>query len=334
MRINHIKQAGRRWPGLAAAALVIGCSAGAGAAEPRAPKASNIEIVVGSAAGATPDVFMRRVAKVLNEEKIVTQPIVVQNRTGGGWTVASNYVIGRPGSEGLLFAIVPSVFTTPIVQGGPNFYEKITPIAMFIRMDLVVMARPDSPYKTLADLVDAAKKKERSVQFAGANVGSTDHIVTALIEKAGGVKINYVPFDGGGGIMGAFLGGSVDAIVLTPDEAYPLIKGGKAKPLAILSEQRNGAPEYKDVPTAKEQGLDIVWGSYYGISGPPDLDPAVVAWWDDKLAKMVQTDGWKEMIKENFLSSEYVGSAKAKPMLDEIYQRFLGVLRDVQLAKK
>jgi putative tricarboxylic transport membrane protein len=305
------------------------------AAEPRAPKASNIEIVVGSGAGATPDVFMRRVAKILNEEKIVTQPLVVQNRTGGGWTVASNYVLGKQGSEEHLFALVPTVFTTPIVQGRPNVYDKVSPIAVLLRFDLVVVVRPDSPYKTLADLVAAAKKMERSVQFAGANVGSTDHIVTALIEKAGGVKFNYVPFDGGGGpLMTAFLGGSVDAIVLALDEAQPLLRGNKVRAIALLSEQRRQEPEFKEVPTAKEQGLNVVWGSYYGIAGAPNLDPSVVSWWDDKLGRMAKTPAWQELLKENFIAAHYVGSDKVKPFLDQIYGNFLTVLRDVGLSKQ
>src|SRR5918993_2754957 len=186
---------------MSAPAVLAALAMPAAAAEMRAPKAGNIEIVVGSGAGATPDLFMRRVAKTLNDEKLVTMPIVVQNRTGGSWTVAANYVMGRPGNEGLLFGMSSTVFTTPIVQNLPNTYEKVTPIALLMRIELVLVVRPDSPWKNMADLVAEAKKKERGVGIAGANVGSTDHIVTSLIEKAGGVKINYVPFDGGGGAI-------------------------------------------------------------------------------------------------------------------------------------
>jgi putative tricarboxylic transport membrane protein len=303
-------------------------------AEPRAPKAGNIEFVVGAAAGATPDIFARRVAKVLNEEKIVAQPIVVQNRTGGGWAVATNYMAGRPNNDGLLFGVSPTVFTTPIVQNLPAFIDKITPIALVMRIDLVVAVRPDSPYKDLKDYVAAAKTKERSVQMAGANVGSTDHIVTSLIEKAGGVKLNYVPFDGGGGINSAFLGGSVDSIVLTLDEAEPLIKGNRARPIALLSESRRTEPMFKDVPTAREQGFDIVWGSHYAIAGAPNLDPDVVAWWDDKFRKMVETKAWKDLMQESFLRTDYIGSDKVRDGFGKINDSFRIVLRDVGLSKK
>jgi putative tricarboxylic transport membrane protein len=321
-------------------ALAIAATAALGptysaAAEPRAPKVANFEFVVGSQPGSTPDIFMRRIAKILADEKIVTQPMVVQNRPGGGWVVASNYVLGKTGNEGILISVNPTIFTTPIVQGLPTIYDRLTPICVILRMDLFVMVRPDSPIKTMADYVALAKKKERSVQMAGSNVGSTDHIVTSLIEKAGGVKINYVPFDGGGGpIMSAFLGGSVDSIVLTPDEAEPLIKGGKARAIAVLSEQRRSEPQFKDIPTAKEVGVDVLWGSRYGVAAPPNLDPAVTAWWDDKLSRLAKSKAWNEALAENYMVTEYLGADKAKAQFEGIQQRFLTVLRDVGLSKK
>lgn len=320
--------------GLVAVALA-GWTTMAQAVEPRAPKAANVELTVGSQAGATPDIFMRRIAKIMADEKIVTQPMPVQNRPGGGWVIVSKYVLGKPGNEGILMTMNPTIFTTPIVQGLPSIYDKLTPICFLIRMDLFVMVRPDSPLKNLADYVALAKKKERSVQMAGANVGSTDHIVTSLIEKEGKVKINYVPFDGGGGpILSAFLGGSVDSIVLTPDEAEPLIKGGKARAIAVLSEHRRSEPQFKDIPTAKEVGVNVLWGSRYGIAAPPDLDPAVVAWWDGKFSKLAKTKAWQEAMQENYMVTEYIGSDKAKAQADIIQERFLTVLRDVGLSKK
>ena len=69
----------------------------------------------------------------------------------------------------------------------------------------------------------------------------------------------------------------------------PLAQSGKLKPLAILSEQRSAAPDLKDIPTAKEQGLDVVWGQAWGLAAPPETDPALVKWWDDKIAKLVKT---------------------------------------------
>lgn len=302
----------------------------------REPKASSIEVVVGSQAGATPDIFMRKIAKVLADEKFVTLPMVVTPRPGGAWTSASNYVLGKKGEENVLFSIVPTVFTTPITQGRPNVFDQLTPLAMLMRIELLVLVRPDSPWKTLKDLVEAGKKAERSVKIAGANVGSTDHIVTSLIEKAGGIKINFIPFDGGGGAINtAFLGGVVDAIVASVDEAESLIRGGKARALGILSQtRRTDPPLFKDIPTAKETGVDVQWGQYYGIAAPPSLDPAVQAWWLDKLTKMNASPAWQKILSEAAQKEDFSTGDKAKANMAATYERFKAVLTDVGLSKQ
>lgn len=300
---------------------------------PRAPE-GDIEITVGSSAGATPDMLMRRVAKLLNDEGLVEQPVVVVNRTGGAWVIASNYVLRREGDENLLFSLVPTIFTTPIVQGLPNTYDRVTPLSYLMKIDLIVLGQPDADTDTLAELVAVARQRDRGVAIAGANVGSTDHMVTALIESAAGVKFNYVPFDGGGGVIATFLGGNVDVITLALDEAYPLLQSGKVKPLAILSENRRAEPNLRDIPTAREQGIDVVWGQDFGIVGPPGLDPAIIAWWDDVFARMVETEAWADMLAENFLRPQHTNSAETTVLMREMYQRYLAVLRDVGLAKQ
>ena len=305
-------------------------------AQTREPKASSIEVVVGSQAGATPDIFMRKLAKALADEKLVTIPMVVTPRPGGAWTTASNYVLGKKGDEGVLFSIVPTVFTTPITQGRANVWDQLTPVAMLMRIELAVLVKPENPWKTIKDMVEAGRKVERSVKMAGANVGSTDHIVTSLIEKAGGLKINFVPFDGGGGaITSALLGGTVDAIVASVEETESLVKGNKARALALLSDKRRSEPAmFKDVPTAKDSGVDVQWGQYYGIAAPPALDPQVAAWWVDKLTRLQDTKSWKDTLAETAQTPDFSGGEAARANMETAYKRFKEVLTDVGLAKQ
>jgi putative tricarboxylic transport membrane protein len=292
-----------------------------------------IEITSGTSPGGTPDVLMRRAAKILNDEKIITNPIVVQNRTGGSWMVAANWVLNKKGDENTVLTIAQPILTTPITTGQPTVYDKLTPIAMFIQGDLLIAVQPNSPAKNFKEFIDLAKQRERGIKVAGAQAGSTDHMVTGLVEKASGTKLNYVPFDGGGAAATAFLGGNVDMIVLPPSEALPLVKSNKAKVLAVLSETRRTEPEFKDVPTAKEQGFNIVWGQSWGLAGPPGMDPALVKFWDDAVQKLVATDAWKAMVKEMFLRSEVVPASKAKEHFVELHNQHLAVLRDLGLAK-
>lgn len=292
-----------------------------------------IEITTGTSPGGTPDVLMRRAAKILNEQKIITNPLLVQNRTGGSWMVAANFVLGKKGDKNVVLCIAQPIITTPITQGLPTVYNQLTPISMFIQGDLVLVVQPASPVKNLKDLVTLAAQRERSVKVAGAQSGSTDHMVAGLLEKAGKVKLNYVPFDGGGAAQAAFLGGNVEMMTLTPSEALPLVKGDKARIIAILSDARRTAPELKDIPTAREQGYDVVWGQAWGLAGPPDLDAGTVKFWDDAIAKLVATPEWQASIKDNFLRSEVVPASKATAHLATLHQEHLAVLRDLGLAK-
>ena len=326
----------QRWSrliGVAAVASLAPYMASTAAAQaPRAPKGP-IEITVGTGAGGTPDVVMRQAAKVLAESGLVTQPIVIQNRTGGSWTVAANWVTGKPGSEAVLLGMAGPIWSTPIVQGTPTFYDKVEPIAMFVRGEVVVGVQPDSGINNLKELLAKAGERERGMKIAGAQVGAVDHIVTGMLEKAGNVKFNYIPFDSGGGAQTSFLGKNSDMIVLSVAEAVALKREGKLKVLAILSDERRADPEFKDVPTAREQGYDLIWDQTWGLAGPPNLDPAVVAWWDEKIAAMIKTDAWKKMVDENWFRTVDVPHAKVKQWVADYHKKFEGALRNVGLAK-
>jgi putative tricarboxylic transport membrane protein len=309
----------------ALAALIALAGVHAPAQQARAP-IGNIEVVVGSGAGATPDVLMRRMAKVLNERRIIANPIVIVNRPGGSWMTAANFVLARKKNENLVFSVVPTIFTTPLVQHLPATYERLTPLSYLVHIDLVVVGRVDGKAKNLRELLDLAKLKPRSVSVAGANVGSTDQMVTTQLEKVAGVRLNYVPFDGGTGILQAFLGGNVDMVILALDEAYPLLRGGRAKALALLSDGRRTEPELNAIPTAREQGVDLVWGQDFGLAGPPELAPDVAAWWEQRLALMVETDEWKKMMRDSFLTTSFTRRAetgKRMVELNALYKRVL-----------
>jgi putative tricarboxylic transport membrane protein len=293
-----------------------------------------VEITVGSSAGGTPDVLMRSAAKILNEQKIVENPLVIANRTGGSWTVASNWVVGKPGDKNTLMAIAQPMITTPIVQGTPNAFEKLNPISVFVQGELMIVVQPDSPFKSLGDLVAAAKQKERGVRFAGAQTGGTDQMATGLLEKAAGVKLNYIPYDGGGAATAAFLGKNVEAIFLSLEEGNGLIEGGKARALAIVSEKRRPEPAFKDIPTAREQGVDLVWAQFWGIACPPDSDPALVLWWEDKIRKLVASPAWTSFLAKSFFTSEVKDSKASMAYLKEQHGIYVSVLRDLGMSKQ
>jgi putative tricarboxylic transport membrane protein len=333
---SQVHSRGGRWLSQAAtvAALsFLAFAAPAFAQQMKAPKGP-VEIATGSGPGGTPDVIFRNALKIMTEQKIVDIPVVVQNRTGGAHANAYNYVLGKRGDENLLLVLASPVFTTPIMQGTPSVIEQTVPVAGFIQSELVFMVQPNSPFRTMKDFVEAAKKEPRRLRIAGAQAGGTDHLATAQVEKAGGIRLTYIPYDSGSAALASFLGGNVEATFGTLEEGLPVIQSGKARPLGILSAQRRPEASYANVPTMKEQGYDIVFGQFWGVAAPPGTDPAIAAWWADKFRKVVETKQWQDGLKEKFQRSDFYALAAAGEYFRKEQATFRALMEDVGLAKK
>lgn len=317
-------------------ALAFGLALAAGqpalAQEMRAPEGP-IEFTVGSGAGGSPDVIMRTIAQIMNEQGIVPNPIVIQNRSGAGHSNAYNHVLGMPGDENTLLTLASPVFTTPIVQGTPSVIDQITPIAGFIQSELVLLTTPSSPWNGLADMVAFVKENPGRARVAGGASGGNDHIATALIETAAGITLTYVPHESGGAARATFLGGNVELHFATLSEGLEQITAGTAKPLAILSEQRRTEEAYANVGTAREQGVDVVYTQFWGVGGPANLDPAVAAWWADKFRKATETPQWQDGLKANLQLGNFYALAEAGDYFKREQETFRTVLKKVGLAK-
>ena len=316
----------------AIACLVLALASGPSLAQGKAPKGP-VEVTVGSGPGGSPDVIIRNVLKIMNDEKIITVPAAVQNRPGGSGAVAYNHVLGKAGDENLLFVINQPMFTTPIMQGTPSVIDQLVPIALFIQSELVFLGQPNGP-KTMKEFVEAAKAAPGKMRIAGAQAGGTDNIAAALIEKAGGVKLTYVPFDSGSAALAAFLGGNVEGTFATLEEGLQQIQSGKARPLAILSEKRRTEAGYKDVPTAKEQGYNAVFGQEWGVALPPKTDPEVAKWWEDKFRKVVATKAWQDGLAAKFQRSDFIGMDGIKAHNTKMQDMYRALMADIGLAKK
>jgi putative tricarboxylic transport membrane protein len=301
------------------------------AQEMRAPEGP-IEFTVGAGAGGTPDVIMRTVAQIMNDEGIVTNPIVVQNRSGAGHSNAYNHVLGLPGDENTLLTLASPVFTTPIVQGTPSVIDQITPIAGFIQTELMLLTTPDSAWTGVADMVAAAAAAPGTVRVAGGASGGNDHVATGLVEKAGGVTLTYIPHESGGAARATFLGGNVELHFATLSEGMEQVAAGTAKPLGILSAQRRSEAGVADIPTLQEQGVDVVYTQFWGVGAPADLDPAVAAFWADAFRKVTETQSWKDGLAANMQTGNFYALDDAKTYFAAEQETFRTVLTQIGLA--
>jgi tripartite-type tricarboxylate transporter receptor subunit TctC len=222
-------------------------------------------------------------------EKVLKQPVVLENKTGAAGAVGAQYVAAaKPDGYTLLTHIVSiSGFEAVDKLFGrtPKFTNaSFVPIARIIADPIVLIINNDLPYKTLKDLVADAKANPDKVIYSSSGLYGASHIPTALFAKAAGdLKMRHLPTNGGGPAVTAVLGGNVNFFMSPTSIALSQIKAGKVRPLAVSSAQRVKA--LPDVPTFKELGYDLEYYFWVGIFAPKGTPEAAIKVLRDGLDK-------------------------------------------------
>ena len=282
----------------AAAVLTMSASFAADKAAGNYPN-RYVQLIIPFAPGGGVDLFGRTVAQLLNDQKIVTQNIQVLNKPGAGVSIGIAQMVEHKGDPYLLLGIAIHAIATPLTLGTPYNYKDMTPIAKLFSEYEMLVVRTESPIKSLKDVAAALRKDPGGVSIGGASLGNADHITVATFAKVVGVeptKLNYIPYSGGES-NNAILGGHVD-LGMGGLDLITQVEAGRMRVLAISSPTRLGG-RFKDFPTFREQGYDVVNENWRGIFAPPGIPPAVVQYWRSALAKMVESPAWKKVLAQN-----------------------------------
>jgi len=316
------------WALLTLLIVIAVISSGCGGAKyPEKP----ITLIVHAAAGGGSDKFARTLAAGNETDKFLSQPVLVENKTGGSGAVAFEYVAGQKGDPYFLLTAVTTILTTPLQGLTTVTYKDFTPIANLAFDEFVVIVKADSQYQTIKDLVDDARTRPQEVKGGGTSLGSSDSICIYLIEKAAGVKFNYVVFGSGGETSDGLMGGNIDFAVSNPGEALELTAAGDIRILGVFSEKRlAGAP---DVPTLKEQGIDAVYVQNRGLVAPGDIPAADRKVLEDALLKYTQTETFKKYITDNMLTEAWMDGATFGKWLEEENGKYAAILKDMGVIK-
>ena len=315
----------------------VAVAAASESAIPKLPESSwkperPIEFVVQAAAGGGSDIFARNIAKVLASEKIVTVPINVVNKPGGSGAVAYSYVNTKKGDPHVIATATGGYLTTPIQGHSPVSFRNFSNIAVLCVEDYVAVVRTEAPFKSLKDVIAAAKQKPNGIRIGGSSVGSSDNIIEHRLEKATGVQLNYIVFQSGGEVNAALLGGNVDVASPNPSEAAQLIQAGRLRPLAMFSPQR--LEKWKDVPTAREQGIDVTLEQFRGVIATAGLSKEQELFWQNAMLKLFQTAGFKKYLDDNGLRPLLRVGDDAQKYLAEQDKFYTEVLNELGLVKK
>ncbi len=251
----------RRW---LAAALLLMVAQAAQAAWPERP----ITIIVPYGPGGGADVASRAYGRVLEER--FGQPVVIVNRPGAGGGIGFTQ-IRRAAPDGYTIGAVtgPNLATLPIERNEPYHFTDFALIGNMVDDVGGMFVRADSPLKTLADLVTFARANPGAVSFATTGIGTYAHFSVLTLERLGNLRANAVHYTGTAVIRQALLSGDIMVAGISLTDARAEWEAGLVRPLVQLGESRwSGAP---NIPTAREQGMDIVFSSQRGFAAPPGL---------------------------------------------------------------
>jgi putative tricarboxylic transport membrane protein len=253
------------------------------------------------------DFTCRTIGKIMYDIKAVDQPVQVTNMSGAGGGLAYNHVVAERGKDADLIIAASSATTTRLAQ---NAYAGMT--ADQVRFvgaiggdpGVIVVAK-DSPYKDLKDLLEAIKADPKSVTFAGGSaVGGFDHLKPLmLLQRAGFTDIKsvkYIGVDGGADAITQTVGGFTQAMTGDMSEVVGFLKSGEVRAIAVLTEER--VPGFEDIPTAKEQGYDVVAVNWRGMYIPKDVSDETFNLWAERLQKVADSDEWKAAMEANGLA--------------------------------
>jgi tripartite-type tricarboxylate transporter receptor subunit TctC len=267
---------------LLAAALVLASATGHAQTYP----SRQITLIIPFAPGGSNDMVGRAIGKKLAEAW--GQPVVVENRGGGG-TMIGTAAVATAAPDGYTLLLVSPTFTiNPAIKKSMPFdtVRDFTPVAFIARAPLLVTTSTKLPVQSARELFALAKSKPGQITYASAGLGSINQISTELIAFTAGVKLMHVPYKGGGPALNDLVGGHVDMFVSSIPQALQLVRGGQIKTLAVTSTKRTAL--LPDVPTlaeSGESGVDL--GTWWGIVGPAGMPTNIINTLNKEIAKIL-----------------------------------------------
>lgn len=275
----------------------------------------SLQLVVPWAPGGSTDSIGRAMAKGM--ESGLGQSVAVVNKPGAGGSLAAVENKGlKPDGYNLvlLSANLFTVMPLAIKDGNLPAYEDFTVVKNLTYEPIVLHTRADGPFETLDDLLKL-KGDSKGVTYSSTGAGTTSQFASKLGLGVAGIKSREVPFDGGAPAVAAVLGGQVDVGSNHPKEVSEQVKAGKIRILGVFSPERSDL--IPDVPTIKEQGLDVTVEQLRFIVGPKGMPQDVVAKLSESIEAAAKKPEWAKFLKDNLITDQPMDSPELKTWIDE-----------------
>jgi tripartite-type tricarboxylate transporter receptor subunit TctC len=298
--------------------MILGFSAyvGAEGTKEAAYPTKAAEFLIPFEAGGSADAMGRALASAA--EQYFGQSIVPVNRPGGGGGVMYQALKNSPADGYTIGWNSTSVLTATNIGNVPFGYDAFDHVCRIGYTSMPIAVRADSPYRTIGDLIAAAKRRPGELIIGNAGTGSATHLTAVVFAVKTGIEVTHVPY-GAQRRVPALLGGEADAVVVPLPEISAHVQAGEARILAFPTNTR--VPGFESVPTLKEEGIDVVIELFRGISAPKGTPPDVLAKLEDSFKKASEDPDFKKIADANGFLIDFMGH--------EEFEKYLAVQNEL-----
>jgi len=290
-----------------------------------------ITMIVAFSAGGGADLIARSLEKIA--PKYLGQPIVVVNKVGGSGAIGWNELAGAS-PDGYTLGITSTIIQ-PLYQSAKYHYlTALTPLVQISYTPNVMLIRADRPWQNVHEVIEYVKQHPGQLKFGHSGIGSLSHVVGETFSQVANADISQVPFRGGSESIAALLGKHVEIVFMPSSSAKEQIKSGTVRALAVSSEYRLANPDLAQIPTFKEQGLDVIFGDRYGVAAPKGLPPEVQMKLAEGLKTMVLDPEFKNSMDALGLEIQYLGPQEIQEMWITDNEKLTKIIQETGILDK
>ena len=312
--------------------LLGGCNMGA--KESTAPEkypAKPVNIIVPFAAGGSTDIMARALEK--SAQKHLGQPLVVLNMVGGAGTIGMNEMAGAKPDGYTIGVIGVNAILQPLYGETRYHYPTaLEPVVKVVSSPTVLAVLADKPWKNLNDLVSYAKANPGKIKFGHAGLGTAIHITGEMFAKEANIDIVQVPFKGDSESLASLLGNHIHFIMGNPSSLKEHVKSGTIRILGVAEEKRLTLSGFENVPTFKEQGLNVTFDFWVGVVAPKGIPTAEKAKLAAGLKEMINTPEFNKDMQELGMVVDYLGPAEFKDRWIADNEKLAKVVKETGIA--
>lgn len=290
----------------------------------------NVTLVTHSSPGGGSDVFLRALVKHLGPKMGVN--FAVENVRGGSGAKAVSRVAQAPADGSVFYATTPTYIQTTMLSKPAHGYDSLMPVAIVFLDPEVIYTRAESPYKTLADAMAHAKANPGKARWGSSNPASLERIAMERLNRLTQARAAIVSHEGGGDQMIGVLNGTYDIGIGEIQEVRGQLEAKKIRLLAVLTDKR--LPDFPDLATAREQGIDLVVTKFRGLAGPKNLPADVLKAWDAGLKAVLADPVYRREYARESLVPAYMAHDQAGPFTAKFAGELEASLRELGLLKK